>query len=308
MPSAPAGIVTVRPFALDDLGPAARFCEAARALDPSIEPFAQRLGLLATGPRAALPLWRVAEAEDSQMRGIAFAAVRENSDPPLFDVYAAVHPSLRRRGLGRALSGPALSSRAALRARVREDSPPGRAFLCALGFQQKGAQLALHWSGRAGEPVPMPALRVRSAAARDRETLARLSEQAWTGAPDSFSSRPDDLARLFSEEERLVLVVESGGRPLGYLSAVQLGRTLGIEEVAVLPEFRRRGIARALLWGALAKTTAAVLTVAEENRPARALYRSFGFRQASRRLLFERRPEVRAASAIGSCSGSGDVF
>ena len=122
------------------------------------------------------------------------------------------------------------------------------------------------------------------------EPLERLSEKAWAGDTETFYSRPSELAQVFLEEERLVLLAEREGRPLGYLSAIQLGRTLGIEELAVLPDLRRRGIGRALLSAALSKTTAAALTVGEDNRPARALYRSFGFRQAGRRLLFERRP------------------
>ena len=69
------GVVTVRPFDLNDLEAAARFCEAARALDASIEPFAQRLGVLATGTRAPLEAWRVAEGEDGALYGIGFLAV-----------------------------------------------------------------------------------------------------------------------------------------------------------------------------------------------------------------------------------------
>jgi len=96
-------------------------------------------------------------------------------------------------------------------------------------------------------------------------------------------------AQLFGEEGRVVLIAESEGRAMGYLSGVQLGRTLGIEELAVLPEFRRMGIGRALVAQALAKEQGAVLSVSESNKPARALYKSLGFTQTARRLIFEKR-------------------
>jgi ribosomal-protein-alanine N-acetyltransferase len=89
-----------------------------------------------------------------------------------------------------------------------------------------------------------------------------------------------------------VLLAESEKRPIGYLSAVRLGRTLGIEEVAVLPDFRRMGVGRALLAVALHREIAgAVLSVNEDNKAARALYRSLGFAQVARRMVMERRNE-----------------
>lgn len=284
-----SGVVSVRPFRIEDLEAAARFCEAARAKDPRIEPFAQRLGVIATGTRAVLELWRVAAGEDGGICGIAFVAVRDPTGPS-FDFYAAVDPALRRQGLGRALAEPALASGAALRARVRDDSSAGRAFLDALGFAQSGAQLVLHWNGgRAPEPIELPALRIRPGTKKDQPLLERLSSEAWAGAPDAFASRPDEIAQLFGKDDRLVLLAESGGRPMGYLAGVRLGRTLGIEEVAVLPGFRRMGIGRALVSQALSGAKGAVLSVAESNAAARALYRSLGFSQTARRIVYERR-------------------
>jgi ribosomal protein S18 acetylase RimI-like enzyme len=281
-----ADVVTVRPFHLGDLDGAARFCEAARALDPVIEPFAQRLSLIANGSRARLSTWRVAEGEDRALYGIAFAAVR---DPSTLDLQAAVHPRLRRRGLGRALCQGALALDVRLRARVREDALPGRAFLRALGFAEGPAQLSLRWDPR--RPSPRPSgIEVRPALAADAPEVERLSREAWAGAPDALQSRPDEIAQLFGDDRALwVALVE--GRPAGYLAAVRLGKTLGIEEIAVLPEQRRRGIGKALLSRALAGSGGAVLSVAESNQPARALYQSFGFNLAARRRIYERPPK-----------------
>lgn len=284
------GIVTVRTFSLEDLEAAGRFCDAARAQDASIEPFSQRLPVIATGTRAVLELWRVAEGEDGELYGIAFAAFRESARQPMFDFYAAVHPALRRQGLGRSLAEAAVSSGAALRARVRDDSTPGRAFLNALGFAESSAQLSLQWIARARPELPeMPALRIRAALPRDESALLRLSADAWAGAPDTFASRPDEIAQLFGDEGRVVLLAESEGKPLGYLSGVPLGRTLGIEEVAVLPDHRRMGIGRALILHALRNEQGAVLSVSEANKPARAMYKSLGFSPTARRIVYELR-------------------
>ena len=283
-------VVAVREFRLEDLDAAGRFCDAARAQDPFVEPFSQRLGIIATGTRAAFELWRAAEDEQGALHGIAFAALRESQlDRPVFDFYCAVDPALRRQGLGRALCEPALASGAVLRARVREEAKPGRAFLASLGFVESGAQLVLHWTRRTIEEVQLPALRIRAGVAKDQPTLERLSHQAWKGAPDAFASRSDEIAQLFGEEGRVVLIAESEGRPMAYLAGVRLGRTLGIEEVAVLPEFRRMGIGRALVANAIGKEQGAVLSVAESNAAARALYRSLGFTATARRIVYERR-------------------
>jgi ribosomal-protein-alanine N-acetyltransferase len=233
----------------------------------------------------------LAEDEAGVLHGIAFAAVREARRATL-DIYAAVAPELRRQGLGRALLEPVLALRdAVLRARVRDTHRDGRAFLAALGFSEVAAQLSLTWPGHPKPELPeMPALRIREMSARDKDLLGRLSNEAWAGAPDSFGTRADEIAQLFGEEGRLVLLAQSEGRPMGYLSAVRLGRTLGIEEVAVLPEFRRMGVGRALVASALSRDAAgAVLSVNEDNKAARQLYRSLGFAPSARRIVMELR-------------------
>lgn len=278
------GVVNVRPFAPEDLGPLAAFCDAARALDPEIEPFAQRLLVIANGTRAALHLWRVAESEDRRLQGVAFAALREEG---LFDFYAAVHPQLRRQGLGRALCAASFASGVRLRARVRDGAAPGLGFLRQAGFAQTGVQLSLQWKERALDAHSLPALRIQPATPNDAAAITRLSAQAWVGAQSGFSTRPDEIAQLFGDE-RVLLLAQSEGRPLGYLAGVKLGRTLGIEEVAVLPEARRMGIGRALVVRALRDARGAVLSVLESNAAGRALYRSLGFAQTARRLILEK--------------------
>ena len=76
---------------------------------------------------------------------------------------------------------------------------------------------------------------------------------------------------------------------MGYLSGIWSATTLAIEEVAVVPERRREGVGRALLAAALRDARNAVLSVADSNDAARSLYRSFGFTQSARRLVYDLR-------------------
>jgi ribosomal protein S18 acetylase RimI-like enzyme len=291
-------VVSIRPFSLADLDSAAILCDRARQRDVHVEPFAYRLGLVATGPRARLDLWRIAEDESGAVQGIAFAAERESRGRPggsaVLDVYAAVVPELRRQGLGRALCEAMLQEPAVLRARVREESAAGRAFLTSLGFAEQSAQLSLSWSARPLAELDLRAVRIRPARAEDATAIEVLSRAAWSGEPDAFAPRSDEVAQLFAESDRLVLLAESGRLrnvspvSIGYLTAVRLGPTLGIEEVAVLPEFRRAGVGRALVTFALRGVSHAVLSVAESNRAGRALYASLAFFTSARRIVCER--------------------
>lgn len=275
----------LRPFALSDLKAAARFCEEARARDPLIEPFGERLPSLAKSERARLSLWRVLEDEARELRGIAVAAEREAG---ALDVYAAVDPRLRRQGFGRALLAPVLDAEATLRARVDEEAEAGRAFLLSLGFAERAAQLWLQWSLTPfGQPPPSGTPNVRRGRPADETAIRRLMREAWAGAPDVFAPRPED--EVFAED-RTVWLAERDGRPAGYLAARKLGRGVAIEELAVLPTARRAGIGRRLVLHALQGAAGAMLSVAEDNCAAHALYESLGFAVFRRRLVYQRKP------------------
>jgi ribosomal-protein-alanine N-acetyltransferase len=83
------------------------------------------------------------------------------------------------------------------------------------------------------------------------------------------------------------------GRVLGYLCAWVLPPELKINNIAVHPGFRRRGIGRWLLRCVLeeasrAGCTTAALEVRPSNRAARHLYRDHGFVEVGRRKAYYR--------------------
>ena len=84
----------------------------------------------------------------------------------------------------------------------------------------------------------------------------------------------------------LYLVLEDGGEILGQIGVRSILDELHITTVAVRPEHRGRGYARAMIRGAISAYPDARLVhleVRPTNTAARTLYRSLGFRETGRR-------------------------
>ncbi|SDR03654.1 Acetyltransferase (GNAT) family protein [Curtobacterium sp. UNCCL20] len=86
-------------------------------------------------------------------------------------------------------------------------------------------------------------------------------------------------------EGRFITLAEEDGKPLGYVGWNTTGTSSGrLEMVAVRPDARRRGVARALCSTVLSRLEQLGVTVVhigtggdEFHAPARALYESLGF-------------------------------
>jgi [ribosomal protein S18]-alanine N-acetyltransferase len=84
----------------------------------------------------------------------------------------------------------------------------------------------------------------------------------------------------------LYLVIEDSGEVTGHIGVRHILGELHITTIAVRPEYRRRGQARALIGAALAaypKASHVHLEVRPTNAAAIALYESLGFRETGRR-------------------------
>jgi [ribosomal protein S18]-alanine N-acetyltransferase len=91
------------------------------------------------------------------------------------------------------------------------------------------------------------------------------------------------------------LAKEPDGRVVGFCSLWRVLDELHINNLAVLPTFRRRGVATALLTHVLAQGVAlgarrATLEVRRSNDPARLLYERFGFTVAGIRHGYYTKP------------------
>jgi ribosomal protein S18 acetylase RimI-like enzyme len=137
---------------------------------------------------------------------------------------------------------------------------------------------------------------LRPAAPDDAAFLACL----FRSTRPELAMLPDGLAdMLIAQQQQLqemgyrhafpdarTLVIEAAGAPAGKLVLDERSTHVRLVDIAVAPSYRRRGVARAVL-GHLQRQARehgrdVVLSVARENAPALALYRSLGFEEEAR--------------------------
>lgn len=138
----------------------------------------------------------------------------------------------------------------------------------------------------------MPVIRPGEAA--DLEAVARIQENSPEAAHWSVA---DYLRYRFN-------VAIFDGRIAGFL----VWRPLGVEEcevlnLAVSPEFRRRGIGRELLGPLLILPGNSIfLEVRESNQSARSFYKSMGFQEVNvRQKYYDSPPEAAIVMKFHSC-------
>jgi mycothiol synthase len=237
----------------------------------------------------------VANAPDGTVAG--WAALRswtEDDGVHLYLTQGEVRPSERRRGLGgrlldateeaaaqlaaaRGVTGPVM-----LGGNADDGQDDRMALLTGRGYQRT---FTMVWMRRDASPVPprpLPAgFEVRAATVGDAAAWRRLAERAWAGRP-YMNLPPEERLRSWLDRSDLssFLVATAGKRVAGFVAVT--GDE--IEDVAVDPDFQRRGLASALLARALEKLggPARLRTEGHDPAGARRLYEGFGFRVVSR--------------------------
>lgn len=138
-------------------------------------------------------------------------------------------------------------------------------------------------------------MKIRQATQDDLETVRELWEAFYTEWPEpphrqkGWDDIADDVRRAI--DENVVLIAEEGGAvgfALGWRHA-QNPRLGYLSDLYVRPEFRRKGIGRALVAEAAAGLGRKylVLTTETRNGPARAYYKGLGFEEESVNLVIE---------------------
>lgn len=124
--------------------------------------------------------------------------------------------------------------------------------------------------------------------------IAGVAELEKICFSDPWSEK--SVASELENELALWLVAEEGGFVAGYIgSQTVLGET-DMMNIAVHPNFRRRGIAEALVVSLVQElrsvdSKSLTLEVRASNDPAIGLYRKLGFIQAGRRPGYYRNPK-----------------
>lgn len=121
--------------------------------------------------------------------------------------------------------------------------------------------------------------------------IARLEKQCFSD-PWSENSVASELNNRLS----LWLVALDGATVAGYIGSQSVGDEADMMNVAVHPDYRRRGIARELVMGLVAAlgekgVHSLALEVRASNAPAIALYEQLGFTQVGRRPNYYRNPK-----------------
>ncbi|MFW6161459.1 MAG: ribosomal protein S18-alanine N-acetyltransferase [Planctomycetota bacterium] len=133
--------------------------------------------------------------------------------------------------------------------------------------------------GRDGAPEPpgVDGLRIRPMRHRDLDAVAAIESQAF-GSP----WRRGSYGRAITTSPRQFVVAEMDGELVGYAGFWVEQRKAHVAKVAVHPDYRRRGIAQALLEHLLDAVRRlglgyAYLEVRKSNQGAQELYRRLGF-------------------------------
>ena len=137
-------------------------------------------------------------------------------------------------------------------------------------------------------------VRVRPAAVADLERMRAIAQHSATAAHWS-SDQYESLFTPDSVQRRCALVVEEDAQVAGFIVARTIADAWEIENIAVSPDARRRGLGSRLLSEFLRRADresgiSVFLEVRESNLAARKLYEKWGFTQAGRRKKYYQGP------------------
>jgi ribosomal-protein-alanine N-acetyltransferase len=151
------------------------------------------------------------------------------------------------------------------------------------------------------------AWKIRDFRATDAPAIAEILRDSAEAA----QWPPESYARLAESPGGLVLVCEANGQAVGFLAARQAADEAEILNIGVLRDFRRKGVASALLLAALdefrrSAIARVFLELRESNFPARTLYERHGFVPSGRRKAYYQHPNEDAVCMLRKLTGSLD--
>ena len=134
-------------------------------------------------------------------------------------------------------------------------------------------------------------IQIRKATPSDAETVAALEAQSF-----SHAIKADKLAVNLSMDIYFYFLAENeAGEAVGYVGGMIFAGEAEIMNIAVLPPYRRQGIARSLMERYIQEAKAGkadmlFLEVRVSNAPAQTLYRFFGFTETGVRKNYYTKP------------------
>jgi ribosomal-protein-alanine N-acetyltransferase len=155
------------------------------------------------------------------------------------------------------------------------------------------------------EPSAAIAWKIRAFRATDAPAIAEILRDSAEAA----QWPPESYAKLAESPGGLVLVCEAGAQPVGFLAARQAADEAEILNIAVQRDFRRKGVASALLLAALnefhrSAIARVFLELRESNLPAVSLYNRHAFAPSGRRKAYYHHPTEDAVCMLRKLTGS----
>lgn len=133
-------------------------------------------------------------------------------------------------------------------------------------------------------------IEIRNAALTDAADIVKI-EQACFSTPWTEQGVRESI----ENENTHLYIALADGKTAGYMGVQIFSGEGYVTNVATLPEFRRQGVAKALINRVIEnKMDFLTLEVRESNAPAIALYESLGFERVGVRPHFYRNPDENA--------------
>ena len=155
------------------------------------------------------------------------------------------------------------------------------------------------------QPTAAIAKKVRAFGPSDAPDIARiLSDSA-----EAAQWPPESYAKLAESPGGILLVCEAEGRPVGFLAARRAADEAEILNIAVRRDFRRKGVASALLLAAIDEfrcfaIARVFLELRESNLPALTLYNRHGFLPSGGRKAYYHHPTEDAVCMVRKLTDS----
>ena len=145
--------------------------------------------------------------------------------------------------------------------------------------------------GADDKAITSVALQIRAFRPSDAKSISEILRDSTEAAQWPSES----YAKLAASPGGVFLVCETSAHLVGFLAARQVADEAEILNIAVNRDFRRKGVASALLIAALDKFRSSTITrvfleLRESNQPARALYERHGFVPSGTRNSYYRDP------------------
>lgn len=121
------------------------------------------------------------------------------------------------------------------------------------------------------------------------QEIYEIAELAYHGSPWSYDIFKNDIAN----EHAHYLVITANKKPIGFVAGTLIIDELSISNVAVIPDFRRQGVAKRLFEYWLKTFVPGIkvfLEVRSSNIAAINLYHLLGFQQIAKRNAYYQHP------------------